>query len=317
MANIALTPEYSARKNLTGRDYARFARAQKRPQEDELEDTRAGWTDEKGQARVAMAERMRAAAGLDEIRRDVTPAAMEDEMTQRAIESEKLIGPRAPTSLRDAANQTVDFEGRKDAQGNLLVYELPAGDGGGTYEIAGVNNKYHPEMAEALKNMPPEQRRGAAADYIVEYTSPLTSKLPEAYRPFFQDLAFNRGAGGATRFLQRALGVADDGALGPKTLAALEGKDPTDVMRQVSVEQFAYEKQLAARDPSRNKFLRGLQNRIVNRFRLFGAPPITPPPAQTATTPTGTPLSAAPYRAPGARQSTGDILDELQQIVPG
>lgn len=273
-----------------------------------MADTLAGWTDDKGRARVAMAERMRAAAGLEEMRRDLTPAAMEDEMSKKSIETEQLTGPRAPMSLQEAAQTTVDFEARKDKDGNLAVYELPSGDYGGAYEVAGINSGYHPEMAEKLKNMAPPERRPAAAAYIAEYTSPLTSKLPEPYRPFFQDLAFNRGMGGATKFLQRALGVQDDGVLGPKTLEALSGKDPVQVMRDVSVEQWTYEKALAAQDPARNKFLRGLQNRIVNRFRQFGFQPSMPV--------TGTPMAAAPYRAPGATQSTGDIIDELQQIAP-
>jgi len=308
MANISLTPEYNASKNSTPRTTARFAREQRRPEED-LADTRAGWTDEKGQARVAMAERMRAAAGMDDMRRELMGTAMEDEMSKKIMEQEKLTGPVAPTGLYEAAASTVEMEGRKDKDGNLAVYELPSGDYGGSYEVAGINNKFHPEMAEQLKNMAPPERRPAAAAYIVEYTSPLTSKLPEPYRPFFQDLAFNRGMGGATRFLQRALGVPDDGALGPKTLAALEGKDPTEVMKGVSVEQWAYEKSLAARDPSRNKFLPGLQNRIVNRFRLFGSQP-------SARQPLGTPFSGGAGQVPTGRTPAGDIFDELGRVVP-
>ena len=446
MANISLTPEYNASRNSTPRTTARFAQEQRRPEED-LADTRAGWTDEKGQARVAMAERMRAAARFSELEdemrttqitkllekekpgfvepRDdmplgsttvfgyplrkpyqselnffksnptVTGMAAEDNSiilnpysglnekqkmsvaTNEAIrlflknkspslsfkitedQKKKFAGteygkPENINKLREtilariiaedpsagdytdeqkaeaerikallpasvpsrtytggltsAAMQTVDWEGRKDRQGNLMVYDLPSGDMGGSFEVAGINNRYHPEMAEQLKNMAPLERGPAAAAYIAEYTSPLTSRLPEPYRPFFQDLAFNRGMGGATRFLQRALGVPDDGVLGPKTLAALEGKDPTEVMRGVSVEQFAYEKSLAARDPSRNKFLRGLQNRIVNRFRLFGSP---------AGQPLGTPLSGGARQIPTGATPAGDILDDLASAVPG
>lgn len=314
MANISLTPEYNASRNSTPETVARFAREQRRPEEI-LADTRAGWTDEKGQARVAMAERMRAAAGMEEIRKELTPIAMEDEMKRQSIENNSIIEnsnslqPATPTGLFSAAQSTVDFEARKDKDGNIIVYDLPSGDMGGSYEVAGINNRYHPEMAERLKNMPTEERGPAAAAYIVEYTSPLTSKLPESYRPFFQDLAFNRGMGGATRFLQRALGVPDDGALGPKTIAALEGKDPSQVMKDVSVEQWAYEKSLAAKDPSRNKFLRGLQNRIINRYRLFGTPPA---PGQ----PVGTPLARGADQIPTATDSVGDVLDHLQRIVP-
>lgn len=40
------------------------------------------------------------------------------------------------------------------------------------------------------------------------------------------DAAVNQGAGWAVRALQSALGVATDGAIGPKTLAAAEAADP-------------------------------------------------------------------------------------------
>ncbi len=41
--------------------------------------------------------------------------------------------------------QTVEWEGRKDKQGNLAVYKLPSGDMGGNFEVAGINDRYHPE----------------------------------------------------------------------------------------------------------------------------------------------------------------------------
>lgn len=177
---------------------------------------------------------------------------------------------RPTDDLLAAAMQTVDWEGRKDKQGNLVVYELPGGDMGGSYEVAGINDRYHPEAAQALKSMEPGLRKAYAAQYIEDYTKPLTSKLPEAYRPFFQDLAFNRGLAGATKFLQRAIGVKDDGLLGPKTISALEQMNPRDVLRQTSLEQLNYERQLAEQNPSRKKFLQGLENRIRNRLAIFG-----------------------------------------------
>jgi lysozyme family protein len=198
---------------------------------------------------------------------------MENQMNKNAIQKEGLIGLQNPKNEYDSALATVDMEARKDKSGNVTVYNLPSGDMGGSYEVAGINDKYHPAAAEMLKNLPAGERRDAAARYVVEYTKPFTSKLPEPYRPFFQDLAFNRGVGGATKFLQRAIGVKDDGALGPQTLKALEGLNPSEVMRNVSVEQMTYERRLAEQNPERKKFLNGLQNRVSNRYRLFGNAP--------------------------------------------
>ena len=272
MANILTqTPELSASRNFTPFGAGEFDRQNaSRPMQ---EPQRAGWTDEKGQRLVAMSERMRSAATMDDIRAETAQRAMEDEVTKNIMQDQNLIGPKVPKNEYDSALATVDMEARKDKSGNVMVYNIPSGDMGGSYEVAGINDKYHPAAAQMLKNLPPEERRDAAARYVVEYTKPFTSKLPEPYRPFFQDLAFNRGVGGATKFLQRAIGVKDDGALGPQTLKALEGLNPSEVMRNVSVEQMTYERRLAEQNPERKKFLNGLQNRVSNRYRLFGNAP--------------------------------------------
>ena len=272
MANtLTQIPELSASRNLTPFGAGEFDRQNaSRPMQ---EPQKAGWTDERGQRLVAMSERMRSAASMDDIRAETARRVMEDEVSKNIMQNQNLIGPKIPKNEYDSALATVDMEARKDKAGNVMVYDLPSGDMGGSYEVAGINDKYHPAAAEMLKNLPPEERRDAAARYVVEYTKPFTSKLPEPYRPFFQDLAFNRGVGGATKFLQRAIGVKDDGALGPQTLKALEGLNPSEVMKNVSVEQMTYERKLAEQNPERKKFLNGLQNRVSNRYRLFGNAP--------------------------------------------
>lgn len=231
---------------------------------------------ERGQQAVAIAERMRTAARMSELEDQMRTTQITKSLQE---DTPGFVGPPSPVQtpraiftgdLNSAALQTVDFEGRKDKAGNLAVYQLPSGDMGGSYEVAGINNRYHPKIAEALKNMDPALRRDYAARYIVDYTSPLTSKLPETYRPFFQDLAFNRGMAGATKFLQRAVGAKEDGLLGPKTLELLAQQNPRDVLRQVSLEQLNYERRLAEQNPERKKFLPGLENRIRNRLAIFG-----------------------------------------------
>jgi len=123
--------------------------------------------------------------------------------------------------------------------------------------------------------MPPEKRTQAAAEYVVKYTSPFTQKLPDAIRPFAQDLAFNRGVGGATKYMQQALNtlgmpVKVDGAIGPKTLEAINNVDPKSLMLETSKAQWNDEIRMANQNPDRRKFLNGLQNRINNRFAIFG-----------------------------------------------
>jgi hypothetical protein len=189
-----------------------------------------------------------------------------------------VIEPEARESgldLINAAKTTVNWEGRRDKKGNLSVYALPAGDMGGDYEVAGINDRYHPEAFRKIAGLPAQDREEAAAKYISEYTAPLVSRLPQAIQPFAQDMAFNRGMGGATKYLQEGLNslgvkVAVDGAIGPKTLAAISGVNPKQLMIAASQAQLNDEKARAGADPRRKKFIVGLENRINNRLNAFG-----------------------------------------------
>jgi len=55
-------------------------------------------------------------------------------------------------------------------------------------------------------------------------------QLPPAVRYVVFDAAVNSGSGQAAKWLQRALGVVDDGVIGPKTLAAANAANP-DALR--------------------------------------------------------------------------------------
>lgn len=57
--------------------------------------------------------------------------------------------------------------------------------------------------------------------------------LPAAVRYEMFDAAVNSGTGQATRWLQRAVGVADDGRLGPITIAAAHAADAQLVARRM------------------------------------------------------------------------------------
>jgi lysozyme family protein len=73
--------------------------------------------------------------------------------------------------------------------------------------------------------------------YLEEYWKPMRAEeLPPAVRYAVFDAAVNSGVSQSTRWLQRALGVADDGALGPKTLAAANAANP-DALRARLVSQ--------------------------------------------------------------------------------
>ena len=214
------------------------------------------------------------------IRQEIEPPEVEKQMkieevknTLEPMQVDKYMTEQNP--LLTAAMKTVDWEGRKDKDGNLAVYKLPSGDMGGNYEVAGINDRYHPEAFKAISSLPPQDRAQAAAKYIQSYTAPLVERLPQALQPFTQDMAFNRGLGGATKYLQQGLNalgqkVAIDGGIGPQTLQAINQVDPRSLMREASKAQLDEEYRRASEDPDRKKFIPGLESRIRNRLSTFG-----------------------------------------------
>jgi hypothetical protein len=163
--------------------------------------------------------------------------------------------------------QIVNLEARRDAQGRIAVYSLPSGDGGGSYEIAGINEKYHPGMAKRLRQLINAGQHGQAeteaGNYIKQYTDPVAKHATNPGVEFaLRDTAFNRGPTGAARILQKALGVKVDGKIGPVTREALAKAEanPKQFLQDFRQAREWYERTYAKRAPG-NKFWRGLTSR--------------------------------------------------------
>lgn len=81
------------------------------------------------------------------------------------------------------------------------------------------------------------------------------------------DGCVNHGIGQAAKFLQRALGVEADGAIGPKTLAAVREEDAAgridDICSDILDQREEFYDQLVARDPSQKAFIKGWHARIA------------------------------------------------------
>lgn len=174
-----------------------------------------------------------------------------------------------PEQRQKMAHRIVQFEARRK-NGHIAVYELPSGDGGGTYEVAGINNRYHPEQARHLKQLIEagqyEQAEREAAHYIVEYTDPVSTWTQVAALEFYlRDAYFNRGPGGAAKILQKALGVKVDGGVGPITLGALAEAEirPAELLQRLRTSREWYEREIVKRDET-SPFWTGLVNRWNN-----------------------------------------------------
>lgn len=98
------------------------------------------------------------------------------------------------------------------------------------------------------------------------YLAPGINHLPASLQPHVFDIAVNSGPGQAARLLQRALnilgaGIAEDGRIGPKTLAACRGMNSRAVNNAlVGVRLEFYERLVAAR-PNQAAFINGWRAR--------------------------------------------------------
>lgn len=87
-----------------------------------------------------------------------------------------------------------------------------------------------------IKNLTVEQ---AKQIYFADYWDTLKEAHPSIKFQFF-DAAVNHGQGNATRFLQRAVGVADDGKWGPISQAALMKITHQDVLLRFLAFRFKF-----------------------------------------------------------------------------
>lgn len=89
--------------------------------------------------------------------------------------------------------------------------------------------------------------------------------LPEPLAFFVFDMAVNSGQPTAKKALQRALGVLPDGAIGPKTLAAVNTKNPREVVRLIFVERA----KIYAHHEDRDEFENGWFARLFDVSAAF------------------------------------------------
>lgn len=161
------------------------------------------------------------------------------------------------------AKTIIDFEARRDSHGHLAVYALPANDGGGTYEVAGINEKFNPTEAPKLRAMVEAGKYAEAEtfaqDFILKDTDIAIQWTGDPGVEFYlRDCVFNRGAHGGARILQRAVGVHDDGVIGAETRAAMARIAPVELLSKLRGARESYERQVVG---YRANFWNGLVNR--------------------------------------------------------
>jgi len=141
------------------------------------------------------------------------------------------------------------------------VTENVKGDDGGLTKF-GIDFRSHPD--EDIANLTYAR---AVEIYKDEYWDKShAEKLPWPLNLVQVDGAVNTGVGQQTKFLQRVVGVDDDGAFGPRTLAATldavnESSARLIALEVINMRQKFY-KDLAFEKPEKEKFLDGWLNRL-------------------------------------------------------
>lgn len=171
-----------------------------------------------------------------------------------------------PALMRlEMAKVIVDFEARRDKQGHLVVYQLPSNDGGGRYEVAGINEKYDKKQVDHLVVLLRADKYDEAETYAEEYIASNTDAAAKwtsipCLESYLRDIVFNRGQGGAVRTLRHALGIADSSTWTDESRAAMLAaeKDPIGLLDRLRASREWYERSVVG---YRSNFWSGLVNR--------------------------------------------------------
>jgi lysozyme family protein len=122
----------------------------------------------------------------------------------------------------------------------------------------GVSKRAYPDLD--IKNLSIEQ---AKAIYKRDYWDRAKCDLLPSVVAFqVFDTAVNSGIGQSIRFLQRAAGVADDGQVGPMTLAAINRLDPEQLAARFNGHRLEFLTKLSTWDV----FGKGLARRIAKNL---------------------------------------------------
>jgi hypothetical protein len=228
---------------------------------------------------------------------------------------ESLIFNQGAAAVDATGKSGADFifnsEKQVDANGNLKVYYMPGNDGGGRFEIAGINERYHRNEANALKSLIDQgqyqQAEARAKAYIMQYTNTVSpiSNGNAGIEYALRDIAFNRGQGGCNWVAKYAAGATPLGLKTPTTeqrkiILEAQNRDPIGFLNKLRAASEAYERDKVG---YRANFWKGLtkrwNDRLSNSLALAasgGSAPVNNPastPDASALPPTPSPFAGS------------------------
>ena len=256
---------------------------------------------------------------------------------------EGLVFNEGTAAINTTGASGLDFiynsEKQVDANGNLKVYNLHPSDGGGAYEIAGINVEYHPEEARALRALVEQgqyqQAEARVKAYYLSYTNKMGAQSVingnQGVDYAIRDAGFNRGMGGAFWMAKFAAGLPTSqrppNAEERKTILEAQTKDPVGFLNKFRTAGETYEKNVVG---YREKFWKGLtkrwNDRLQNSLALAvgsGGTPVNSPasnPDASALPPTPHPFNgtdAAPQTSSNPFDTPVTLVDPSQTQAGG
>lgn len=128
----------------------------------------------------------------------------------------------------------------------------------------GIAKRYHPE---AWVNGPPS-KDVARAIYRARYVKPFEGVLDPHLQEQLIDFGVNSGPYLAAQYIQRIVGVKDDGVIGPKSLGVINSDpDPKRLNNLLAIARLKMAGRIVARDKSQALFISGWINRFTEFFQ--------------------------------------------------
>lgn len=125
----------------------------------------------------------------------------------------------------------------------------------------------HDVTADVIKEITETQAR---VFYEEEYVrAPRFDQLPEPLMSLTVDCGVNHGPRAAAKWVQRACGARQDGAIGPKTIEAVVASNLLTVYLRVCAFRIRLYGRIVRRDPTQAEFAAGWNNRAAKWVLLL------------------------------------------------
>lgn len=169
-------------------------------------------------------------------------------------------------------------------------------DGDGDSDIADLKGLRHEHVARVYK--------------LFYWDAVKADLLPPGVDYTVADFAVNSGPSRAAKHLQAAVGVVQDGDIGPKTLAAVAKADPEDIIRAIHASRMRFLRGLKTWATFGKGWSRRVDDVLALSLKMLGDDPVGVVPRRV----TKAPVAASP-KTEGATPAPKNVKDFVQGLV--